>query len=209
MPGVLDVPKINLRAKTSLGVIVEKMTILMMSMMMTELYKDVNVKWNVAEHGEKEKGDAEMTDIDVGYKNVTQKTSFDQVKDDAYVTITKKTEVPLQSSFVSPDFAAQFLNLDNIPPADIEVVSMMNVKELSKLKQANQFAQLLKTIKSQIPAMVDAHLGTRLGDSIQEAFRSYTAEFKKRAQAEMKRYIDLVEKSVKDIINDEVKTQVP
>nr|GEY06745.1 hypothetical protein [Tanacetum cinerariifolium] len=139
---VLVVPKINLRAKTSLEVIVEKMTILMMSVMMT---------WNVIEHGEKEKGDAEMTDIDVGYENVTQKTSFDQVKDDAYVTFTKKTEVPLQN----------------------------------------------------------AHLGTRLGDSIQEAFRSYTVEFKKRAQAEMKRYIDLVEKSVKDIINDEVKTQVP
>ncbi|GKB65518.1 hypothetical protein Tco_0921704 [Tanacetum coccineum] len=82
-------------------------------------------------------------------------------------------------------------------------------KELSELKQADQSAQLLATIKSQIPAMVDAHLGTRLGDSIQKALRSYTAEFKKEAQAEKKRYIDLIEKSVKDIINYEVKTQLP
>ncbi|GKE99722.1 hypothetical protein Tco_0023073 [Tanacetum coccineum] len=43
-------------------------------------------------------------------------------------------------------------------------------KELSKLKQADQSAQLLATIKSQIHAMADAHLGTRLGDSIQKAF---------------------------------------
>ncbi|GJS42100.1 hypothetical protein Tco_0567143 [Tanacetum coccineum] len=51
--------------------------------------------------------------------------------------------------------------------------------------------------------MVDAHLGTRLGDSIQKALRSYTVEFKKKAQAEKERYIGLIEKSVKDIINDE------
>nr|GEU36904.1 hypothetical protein [Tanacetum cinerariifolium] len=33
--------------------------------------------------------------------------------------------------------------------------------------------------------------------------RSYTSEFEKNAHAEKKRYIDLIEKSVKDIINDE------
>ncbi|GKA81356.1 hypothetical protein Tco_0788048 [Tanacetum coccineum] len=57
--------------------------------------------------------------------------------------------------------------------------------------------------------MMDAHLGTRLSDSIQEAFRSYTVEFKKKAQAERKRYINPVENSMKDIIKDEVKSQLP
>ncbi|GKB06282.1 hypothetical protein Tco_0834515 [Tanacetum coccineum] len=57
--------------------------------------------------------------------------------------------------------------------------------------------------------MVDTHLDTRLGDSIQKALWLYTAEFEKEAQAEKKRYIDLIEKSMKDIINDEVKTQLP
>ncbi|GJY63086.1 hypothetical protein Tco_0464546 [Tanacetum coccineum] len=80
---------------------------------------------------------------------------------------------------------------------------------MSKLKQADQSAQLLVTIKSQITAMVDAHLGIRLEGSIQKALRSYTTEFEKEAQAEKKRYINLIEKSVKDIINDEVKTQLP
>ncbi|GJV60695.1 putative reverse transcriptase domain-containing protein [Tanacetum coccineum] len=156
-----------------------------------------------------------------------------------------KTEVPLQSSFISSDFANQFLNLDNAPPVDNEVVSMMNVKvrheepstqtpslltipvtifhpcsdstkeflswkrDLSQLKQVDYSAQLLETIKLQILAIIDAQLSTRLEDSIQKAFRSYTAEFEKKANDEKKRYIDLVEKSVKEIIKDEVKSQLP
>ncbi|GJU81969.1 hypothetical protein Tco_1284334 [Tanacetum coccineum] len=51
--------------------------------------------------------------------------------------------------------------------------------------------------------MVDAQLSTRLEDSIQKAFRSYTAEFKKKAKDDKKRYIDLIEKSMKEIIKDE------
>nr|GEU92507.1 hypothetical protein [Tanacetum cinerariifolium] len=53
--------------------------------------------------------------------------------------------------------------------------------------------------------MVDAQLSTRLKDFIEKTFRSFTAESEKKAQEERKRYIDLVEKSVKDIIKDEVK----
>nr|GFA73464.1 hypothetical protein [Tanacetum cinerariifolium] len=39
--------------------------------------------------------------------------------------------------------------------------------------------------------------------------RLYTAEFEKKVQDEKKRYIDLIEKSVKEIIKDEVNTQLP
>ncbi|GKA79558.1 hypothetical protein Tco_0786154 [Tanacetum coccineum] len=190
-----------------------------------ELYKDVNVRLKATEQEEEGKGDAEMTD---------------------------KTEVLVQSS-ISSDFANQFLNLDNVPPTNSEVVSMMNVKvrheepstqnpsllnipvrvipktstatgptipptispitplpqqstptptpapttetttttipalldfsslfgfdqrvfalekELCQIKQADHSAQLLTTIKSQIPAMVDAQLSTRLEDSIKKA----------------------------------------
>ncbi|GJT17696.1 hypothetical protein Tco_0876402 [Tanacetum coccineum] len=231
-------------------------------------------------------------DVNVELKDVEHETTYDQVEDEAHVTltaahVTQKTKVPLQSSSVSSDFATQFQNLDNVPPADNEIIFMMNVdvcheepsnqtpllltipvmvipetstatatttplpippftplpqpstptpiptktsipalpdfssifqfnqrvfnleKELPELKQADQSAQLLATIKSQILAMVDAHLGTRLGDSIQKALWSYTAKFEKEAQAEKKRYINLIEKSVKDIINNEVKTQLP
>nr|GEU67640.1 hypothetical protein [Tanacetum cinerariifolium] len=57
--------------------------------------------------------------------------------------------------------------------------------------------------------MVDAQFSTRLEDSIKKSFRSYIAEFKKKAKDERKRYIDLIEKSVKDIIKDEIKSQLP
>ncbi|GKD06627.1 NB-ARC domains-containing protein, partial [Tanacetum coccineum] len=136
-----------------------------------ELYKDVNVELKDVVHGEEGKGDAEMTNA--GHDDVTQETTYDQVEDDAHVTlidahVTQKTEVPLQSSFVSSDFATQFLNFDNIPPTDNEIISMMNVN-----------------------------------------VRHEEPKFKKEAQAKKKRYIDLIEKSVKDIINNEVKTQLP
>ncbi|GJX47854.1 hypothetical protein Tco_0273044 [Tanacetum coccineum] len=125
-----------------------------------------------AEHKKEGKRDVEMTDA--GRDDATQEKSYEQVEDDTHVTltaahVTKKTEGPMQSSSVSSDLASQFLNLDNTPLADNEVVSMMNVKK---------------------------------------AFRSYTAEFKKKDQAKKKRHIDLIENSVKDIIKDEVKTQL-
>ncbi|GJZ23633.1 hypothetical protein Tco_0561092 [Tanacetum coccineum] len=133
----------------------------------------------------------------------------------------KKTESSKQSSSVSSNFASKFLILENVPPAVDEVASMMNVKicqeesstqapslftvpetvpdfsslfgfdqrvstletKLSQLKQADHSAQLLESIKSQLPTM--------------------------KAQEERKLYIDVVEKSVKDIIKDEVKSLLP
>ncbi|GJZ71914.1 hypothetical protein Tco_0635765 [Tanacetum coccineum] len=56
--------------------------------------------------------------------------------------------------------------------------------------------------------MMDDQLSTRLKDSIKKSFMSYTAGFKKKAKDEKKRYKDLVEKSVKDIIKVEVKSQL-
>ncbi|GKF36939.1 hypothetical protein Tco_0113697 [Tanacetum coccineum] len=92
-----------------------------------ELYKDVNVSLKDAEHEEEGKRGAEITDA--GH----DENLYEQVKDVAHVTliathVTQKNEGPKQSSSVSSDFALQFLNLDNVPLASNEVVSMMNVK---------------------------------------------------------------------------------
>ncbi|GJS14762.1 hypothetical protein Tco_0409234 [Tanacetum coccineum] len=86
-------------------------------------------------HEEEGKGDVEMTDA--GRDDSTQQTTYEQVKDDEHVILTivhdtQKTEVPLQSSSVSSNFANQFLNLDNVLPTNTEVVSMMNVKVCHK-----------------------------------------------------------------------------
>ncbi|GJR49626.1 hypothetical protein Tco_1400147 [Tanacetum coccineum] len=57
--------------------------------------------------------------------------------------------------------------------------------------------------------MVDDLLSTRIGYATRTALESYTNEFEKISQEEMKLYIDVVEKSVKDIIKDEVKSLLP
>ncbi|GJV34177.1 hypothetical protein Tco_1394577 [Tanacetum coccineum] len=181
--------------------------------------------------------------IDASWEDVSQEKSFEQVVDDAHVTLTgtQKTEGSMQSSSVSSEFASKFLNLDNVPPADNEVASMMNVKvhqeesstqapsllivpvteilktstvptttrvstlekEISQIKQVNQSAQILASIKSQISAMMDDHLNTIIRYASQTALQSYTAKFEKKAQAEKETYINLIEKLIKDIIKDE------
>nr|GFA63054.1 hypothetical protein [Tanacetum cinerariifolium] len=127
------------------------------------------------------------------HDDVTQETTYDQFEDDAQLTltvahVTQKTKVTLQISYVPSNFATQFLNLDNVPLADNEIISMMNV-DVHHEEPSNQ-THLLSTIPV-------------------TALRSYTAEFEKEAQTEKERYIDLIEISIEDIINNEVKTQLP
>ncbi|GJY65234.1 hypothetical protein Tco_0467472 [Tanacetum coccineum] len=57
--------------------------------------------------------------------------------------------------------------------------------------------------------MVDDYISTRIGYATQTALQSYTTEFEKKAQVKKDSYIDLIEKSIKDIIKDEVKSQLP
>ncbi|GJT29482.1 hypothetical protein Tco_0909757 [Tanacetum coccineum] len=56
----------------------------------------------------------------------TNDSADNQVKDNTQAT--QKTEVPLPSSSISSDYAAKFLNFDNIPSADTKVVSMLDIK---------------------------------------------------------------------------------
>nr|GEU65580.1 hypothetical protein [Tanacetum cinerariifolium] len=156
-----------------------------------ELYKDVNVRLSYVEHGDEGKEDAEKNIA--GHDAGTQETTYEQVKDDEHVILTtvhdtQKTEVPLQSSSILSDFANQFLNLDNPSPADTEINSMMNIDVRHEEPS------------TQTPPLLTIH--------VMKAFRSYTAEFKKKAKDEKKRYTDLVKKSVKEIIKDEVKSQL-
>ncbi|GJQ93147.1 hypothetical protein Tco_0004286 [Tanacetum coccineum] len=63
-------------------------------------------------------------------KEVIQETTQEQVVEDAHVTIstvTKKTEVPVTSSSRSSDLASKFLNFSDIPHADAEIVSPLDV----------------------------------------------------------------------------------
>ncbi|GJW59814.1 hypothetical protein Tco_0109149 [Tanacetum coccineum] len=75
-----------------------------------EMYSDVNVELKDSEHEGEGKDDEEMTNagqVDAEYE---------------------ETEVPLQSSSISSDYATKFLNFDNIPSGETEIISMMDDK---------------------------------------------------------------------------------
>nr|GEX97487.1 hypothetical protein [Tanacetum cinerariifolium] len=72
-----------------------------------------------------EKADVRMTDAQQEKENL--EITQEQVIEDAHVIITKKTEVPITSSSRSSDLASKFLKFSDIPPADIEIVSPLDV----------------------------------------------------------------------------------
>ncbi|GJR05527.1 retrotransposon protein, putative, ty1-copia subclass [Tanacetum coccineum] len=88
-----------------------------------ELYGDVNISLTDVEPADKEKDDEEMTVV--GHVNVNQEGAGNQVKDDAHAT--QKIEVPIPSSSIASDYAAKYLNFDNIPLIETEVVSMLDI----------------------------------------------------------------------------------
>ncbi|GKD87645.1 hypothetical protein Tco_1358799, partial [Tanacetum coccineum] len=122
-----------------------------------DLYDDVNVNL-----GNK---DTDMTNADQGaleQQNVSQESRFEQVEEDAHVTLTpvlktQKTDELVQSSYVSSDFTRKLLNLENPSPADNEIASLIVTnleKDLSEIKQVDQYAQAL----SSIPAIADRYM---------------------------------------------------
>ncbi|GJT08698.1 hypothetical protein Tco_0843160 [Tanacetum coccineum] len=176
-----------------------------------ELYKDVNVTSNVTKHAKK----------------------------------GKETKGSMQSSSVSSDFASKFLNLDNVPPADNEVASMMNFK-VNHEESSTQAPPLLTVPITAIPVTSTAAATTvtliitpitpipqlltpnpvpttELMTSSIPTLPDFTSLFgfnqrvsaleqelsQKKAQPEKEKYINIIEKSVKEIIKDEVKSQLP
>ncbi|GKB85417.1 hypothetical protein Tco_0957689 [Tanacetum coccineum] len=84
----------------------------------------------------------------------------------------------------------QFLNLEKPSPNDNEIASLMDT-----------------TVRHEEPS--NRYIDNKLGEAIQQAIQSYTAKCREEALAEKKEYIDLIDTSVRDIIKEEVKTQLP
>ncbi|GJU87606.1 hypothetical protein Tco_1295152 [Tanacetum coccineum] len=238
-----------------------------------ELYKDVNV--NLGNE------DTEMTNADQGaseQQNVSQESGFEQVEEDAHVTLTpvldtQKVDEPVQSSSASFDFTSKLLNLENPSPADNEIASLMETlarhatavpeitssfttniplppsffnplpqqatltptpttfeattlfpllldfssvfrfndkvtnleKDLSKIKQVDQYALTL----SSIPAIVVHYIDNKLGEDINKAIQAHNLDCRQEAQDEKNDYIELVDTSMRTIIKEEVTTQLP
>nr|GEZ28553.1 hypothetical protein [Tanacetum cinerariifolium] len=71
------------------------------------------------------KADVRMTDAQEEKENI--EITQEQVVEDAHVTITKKTKVPVTSSSRSSNLAFKFLNFLDIPLSDAEIVSPLDV----------------------------------------------------------------------------------
>ncbi|GJX77435.1 hypothetical protein Tco_0324246 [Tanacetum coccineum] len=76
-------------------------------------------------------------------------------------------------------------------------------KDLSEMKQVDQYAQAI----SSIPAIVDRYINNKLGEAIQQAIKSYTAECREKALADKREYIDVIDTSVRAIIKEEILPQ--
>ncbi|GJT56427.1 retrovirus-related pol polyprotein from transposon TNT 1-94 [Tanacetum coccineum] len=148
------------------------------------------------EHDEEYESDDDKENVYKEEDGDLYKDSYEQVVEDAHVTLTssQKTESSKQISSVSSNFASKFLILDHVSPVVDEVAFMMNVK----IRQ--------EELSTKTPSLFFVP-----ETAIQEitALQSYTKEFEKKPQEERKLYIDVVEKSIKDIIKDEVKSQLP
>nr|GEY21541.1 hypothetical protein [Tanacetum cinerariifolium] len=184
----------------------------------TDSDDDDNPSFTLKDYGEKEHDEEYKSNDD--NKNLYEEDD----DDDLYKDVDEESSTQAPFLFTMPETAileistahtttasptismiTPFPQLTTPPPLAPITVST----ELSQIKQADHSTQLLESTKSQIPTIVDDLLRTRLRYATRTAFQSYTKEFKKKAQEERKLYIDVVEKSVKDIIKDEVKSQLP
>ncbi|GJZ29305.1 hypothetical protein Tco_0573952 [Tanacetum coccineum] len=112
-----------------------------------ELYGDVNISLTDAEPTDEEKGDMEITNTetaDVELENVNKKGTGKQVKDGAQAT--QNTEVPLLSSSISSAYAAEYLNFDNIPPVDTQVVSMLDINVQHEVPRTSPLLSILVSV---------------------------------------------------------------
>nr|GEV85052.1 retrovirus-related Pol polyprotein from transposon TNT 1-94 [Tanacetum cinerariifolium] len=127
-----------------------------------------------------------------------------------------KEKCPIPSSSFSSDNAAKYLNFDNIPLVDTEVVSMLDInvqhevprtsplltipvsritnleKDVKELTTVDHSLALLSNIKYEVLKVIKEYLGTSLDDSLQKSFNRSP---KKRA-----RYHALVESFLEDEI---------
>nr|GEW85555.1 hypothetical protein [Tanacetum cinerariifolium] len=150
-----------------------------------QLDDDVDLRMNepvTTDEGfiQKEGTDAEMTNVEQGYEN--SKITLNQVTEDAHVTLStvpQKTGVPVTNSSHSSDLASKFLNFSDIPHTDAEMVSPADVHVYYEGDPLN----------TQVTALVDEHLDSRLG-ATRDEFMSYLsasiiARIKKQVKSEL------------------------
>ncbi|GJU86050.1 hypothetical protein Tco_1293596 [Tanacetum coccineum] len=121
---------------------------------------------------------------------------FNPLQQQATPTPTPTTSEETTSFLALLDFSFVFKFNDRVTKLETD---------LSKMKQVDQYAQAI----SSIPTIVDRYINNKIGEAINKAIQSHNAECREEAQAEKQEHIDLVDTSVRTIIREEVKTQLP
>ncbi|GKE07001.1 hypothetical protein Tco_1399019 [Tanacetum coccineum] len=78
-------------------------------------------------------------------------------------------------------------------------------KDLSEIKQVDQYAQAL----SSIPTIVDRYIDNKLREAIQKAILAHNLDCREEAQAEKRDYIELIDTLMRAILKEELNTQLP
>ncbi|GJZ19769.1 hypothetical protein Tco_0556359 [Tanacetum coccineum] len=77
-------------------------------------------------------------------------------------------------------------------------------KDLSEMKQVDQYAKAL----SSIPVIVDRYIDNKLGEAINKAIEAHNLDYRQEAQDEKNKYMGLVDTSMRTIIKEEVTTHL-
>nr|GEU28848.1 hypothetical protein [Tanacetum cinerariifolium] len=172
-----------------------------------ELYKDVNVNL-----GNK---DADMTYADQGstqQQHASHQLGFEQED--------FTTPIPPPPLFLNP--LSQQATPTPTPMASETITSLPALldlasafkfnervtnleKDLSEMKQVDQYAQAL----SSILAIVDHYMDNKHGKAINKAIQAHNFDCKEEAQAEKREYMELVDSTMRTIIKEEVNAQLP
>nr|GEV07292.1 hypothetical protein [Tanacetum cinerariifolium] len=113
------------------------------------------------------------------------------------------TPTPTPTTSEAPTSFTSLLNFTFVFKFNERVTNLE--KDLSEIKQVDQYAQAL----SSIPAIVDCYMDNKLREEINKAIKAYNFNCREEAQAEKREYIELTESTVKTIIKEEVNDQLP
>nr|GEU51661.1 hypothetical protein [Tanacetum cinerariifolium] len=160
-----------------------------------DLYKDVDVRLLGAEHKKERKGNEEMTD-NRQEESSTQAPSLFIVPEIAHseTSTAHATTIPPTISMIIP-----LPQLTTPSHAPIMIPTTTLILALPDFSSMFGFDQRVSTLKTELSQLKQADHSAQLLEF----------EFKKKAQEKSKLYRDAVEKSVKHIIKNEVKSLLP
>nr|GEV30058.1 retrovirus-related Pol polyprotein from transposon TNT 1-94 [Tanacetum cinerariifolium] len=120
---------------------------------------------------------------------------FNPLPQQATPTLTPTTSEATTSFPSLSDFSSLFTLNDRVTNLE---------KDLSEIKQVDEYAQAL----SSILAIVDCYINNKLGETVQKAIVEHNLESREEAQAEKRDYIDTINSSIRAILKEEVNTQL-